>query len=116
MSRFRLTLIVAVSCLFAPDGKPASVNRCACSYESNCNVRAIASSTCGDALIWRACSSHVYQVTPTPASCATSSRRRPGVRRRRDGGRPTSSGLRRSRRLLRKAASSRRRCSLVPFV
>jgi hypothetical protein len=28
----------------------------------------------------RPCSSQVYQVTPTPASVATSSRRRPGVR------------------------------------
>src|SRR5437868_12700788 len=38
-----------------------------------------------------ACSSHVYQVTPTAERCATSSRRRPGVRRRRPRGRPTRS-------------------------
>src|SRR5262249_15334362 len=57
----------------------------------------------------RPCSSHVYQVTPTPASCATSSRRNPGVRRRRVGRRPTCSGFKRSRRLRTKAPSSRRR-------
>ena len=46
----------------------------------------------------RPCSSHVYQVTPTPASWATSSRRRPGVRRRADEISPTHSGVIRSRR------------------
>src|SRR3954454_3924439 len=44
----------------------------------------------------------------TPASCATSSRRRPGVRRRRaPAGSATSSGRSRSRRVRRKTASSR---------
>ena len=46
------------------------------------SARASASSTSSDARTSRPCSSHVYQVAPTPASCATSSRRRPGVRRR----------------------------------
>lgn len=59
----------------------------------------------------RPCSSQVYQVTPTPESCATSSRRRPGVRRRKPGGIPTSAGVTRARRPRRKPASSGlRRC------
>src|SRR5262249_26055194 len=76
-----------------------------------------ASSTCVLALMRRPCSSQVYQVTPTPASCATSSRRRPGVRRRGPGGRPTSSGVTRSRLDRRKLASSVRRSARtrVPF-
>ena len=37
-----------------------------------------ASSTSSEARTSRPCSSHVYQVVPTPASSATSSRRRPG--------------------------------------
>jgi hypothetical protein len=77
----------------------------------------MACSTCADARTGRPCSSQVYQVTPTVASSATSSRRRPGVRRRSVGRMPTSSGLIRSRRLRRKAANSRRRASsLVPAV
>ncbi|MGR7002057.1 hypothetical protein ACU686_35300 [Yinghuangia aomiensis] len=40
----------------------------------------------------------MYQVTPTPANCATSSRRKPGVRRRDPTGNPTSAGPIRSRR------------------
>ena len=55
------------------------------------SARASASSTSTDALIGRPCSSHVYQLTETPASSATSSRRRPGVRRRGPGSSPTSS-------------------------
>ncbi|GGW37868.1 hypothetical protein GCM10010503_12410 [Streptomyces lucensis JCM 4490] len=62
----------------------------------------------------------MYQVTPTPESWATSSRRSPGVRRRSPGGMPTSAGVTRARRVRRKAASSgRRRCARavpVPFV
>ncbi len=42
------------------------------------SVRAIAPRTCTEALMSRPCSSQVYHVTPTPASSATSSRRRPG--------------------------------------
>ncbi len=38
------------------------------------------------------CSSHVYQVVPTPARSATSSRRSPGVRRRTPSGSPTLAG------------------------
>ena len=76
---------------------------------SSLSVCAIASRTWTLALIGRPCSSHVYQVTPTPASWASSSRRRPAVRRRVPAGRPTSSGLIRSLRLRRNAASSVRR-------
>src|SRR4051812_34570805 len=57
----------------------------------------------------RPCSSHVYQDRPTPASWATSSRRRPGVRRRPLAGRPTSCGVTWARRLRRKSVSSERR-------
>ena len=45
----------------------------------------------------RPCSSHVYQLTLTPARVATSSRRRPGVRRLASG-RPKSTGFSRARR------------------
>ena len=45
------------------------------------NARASASSTSGEGLMSRPCSSHVYQDTPTPANAASSSRLRPGVRR-----------------------------------
>src|SRR3984885_949859 len=64
----------------------------------------------------RPCSSQVYQVTPTPASCASSSRRSPGVRRRPMGVRPTCCGAIRSRRSRRNAPSSRRRSSAVSLV
>src|SRR5262249_3710037 len=67
------------------------------------------SSTCQLALIGRPCSSQVYQLTPTPASRAPSSRRSPGVRRRGPGGSPTSSGCGPARRALRKSPSSARR-------
>ena len=99
----------------AVPGTSASRNRCARSVVSRRSVRAIASRTWTLALIGRPCSSHVYQVTPTPASWASSSRRRPAVRRRLPGGRPTSSGLIRSRRVRRNAASSVRRAA-VPFM
>ena len=72
---------------------------------------ASASSTSSEARTSRPCSSHVYQVVPTPASSATSSRRRPGVRRRPPLGSPTSSGWRLARRVRRKSASSARRRS-----
>ena len=90
---------------------PARVNRCRRSLRSSIRARAMASATWPDTWMSRACSSHVYQVTPTPASCATSSRRRPGVRRRRAEIRPTLSGVIRSRRLRTNAASSLRRTS-----
>src|SRR5689334_12053911 len=48
----------------------------------------------------------MYQSTPIPASSATSSRRRPGVRRLRPVGRPTVFGLSFSRRERRKSPSS----------
>ena len=62
-----------------------------------------------DGLTSRPCSSRTYQSTPMPASSATSSRRRPGVRRRRVAGRPTVSGRSRCRRERRKSPSSLRR-------
>ena len=70
------------------------------------NPRASASIVVSDGLTSLPCSSRTYQSTPIPASSATSSRRRPGVRRRRPLGSPTSSGVRRSRRDRRKSASS----------
>ena len=69
---------------------------------------AIAASTCSETLMSLPCSSHVYQVTPTPASCAASSRRSPGVRRRPVAGSPACSGAMRSRLLRRKDDNSRR--------
>src|SRR5690606_9467645 len=51
-------------------------------------------------------SSHVYQLTLTPISDATSSRRRPGVRRRQSLGRPKSAGESAARRDFRKRDSS----------
>src|SRR5579859_635339 len=78
------------------------------------SARAKASNTSSDARTSRPCSSHVYQVVPTPASCATSSRRRPGVRRRPLPRSPTSSGLMLARLVRRKSASSARRRSPLP--
>ena len=72
------------------------------------SARPIARSTSVEALIRRPCSSHVYQVTDTPASRATSSRRRPGVRRPRPRGSLTASGVSASRRARRNSASSAR--------
>src|SRR5579875_469582 len=62
---------------------------------------------------WRArpCSNRLYQETPTCASCATSSRRNPGVRRLPPRTNPTCSGERRIRRVRRKSARSCLRCS-----
>ncbi|CAM5269497.1 hypothetical protein SVIOM342S_00691 [Streptomyces violaceorubidus] len=90
---------------------PASWKRWARSVGSSSRARARASRTCTETWMSRACSSQVYQVTPTAESWATSSRRSPGVRRRRPRGSPTCSGAMRSRRLRRKAASSCRRIS-----
>lgn len=64
----------------------------------------------------RPCSSQVYQVTPTSASIATSSRRRPGVRRRPTRGNPRRCGSRLSRRARRKAPSCLRRSSGTAIV
>ena len=89
----------------------ASRYRCSRSARSSRSVLATASSTWVLALIWRPCSSQVYQVTPTPASSATSSRRSPGVRRREPGGMPKSPGLSRARRAFRNSPSSARRRS-----
>src|SRR5439155_1595757 len=86
-------------------------NRCARSAVSSRSTRASASSTWADGLMSRPCSSHVYQDSPTPASCATSSRRSPGVRRRPLSSNPTLSGETRARRSRRKSASSDRRAA-----
>ena len=64
-------------------------------------------SASADAETGRPCSIHVYQVGLTPHSCATSSRRRPGVRRRGPGGRPTACGDSRSRWARMKSPSAR---------
>lgn len=93
----------------ATEGIPANRYKCSRSGTSIRNVRATASNTCALALIGRPCSNHVYQVTPTPASCATSSRRKPGVRRRDPTGNPTSAGPIRSRRDRKNADNSPRR-------
>jgi hypothetical protein len=67
--------------------------------------------TLTETLTGRFWSSQVYQVALIPASCATYSRRSPGVRRRGPGGNPTSAGNCRSRRVRRKLLSSCRRMS-----
>src|SRR6266567_1497005 len=100
---------VSTSLGAAGSGAPARVNRWERSCSSRRRVRATASRTWAEALIRRPCSSQVYQVTPTPESRATSSRRSPGVRRRYPGGSPTSSAVSRSLRVRRNDASSRRR-------
>ena len=82
----------------------ASDTRCSWPASSRRRARPIERSTSVDALIRRPCSSHVYQVTETPASRATSSRRRPGVRRLRPRGSLTCSGVSASRRARRNAA------------
>jgi hypothetical protein len=87
----------------------ASWYRCSRLAWSSRSARATASRTWTLALIGRPCSSHVYQVMPTPASRASSSRRSPGVRRRGPGGSPTSCGVTCSRRARRNLASSARR-------
>lgn len=76
----------------------------------------MASSTSAEILISRPCSSHVYQDTPTPASTATSSRRKPGVRRPRESPTaiPAAAGViraRRDRRNSRISAARRARAS-----
>src|SRR5882672_2852159 len=77
------------------------------------SVEQTRSSTSADTWILRPCSSHVYQVTLTPASAATSSRRNPGVRRRWVSGNPTSVGESRARQPLRKSIRGRRWVSIV---
>ncbi|CDH31055.1 hypothetical protein XBI1_1260076 [Xenorhabdus bovienii str. Intermedium] len=59
-----------------------------------------------DTPISRPCSSHVYQVRPTPAKAATSSRLNPGVRRRPICGNPTDSGFKLSLLIRKKLANS----------
>src|SRR3954451_16149423 len=99
----------------SPPGSGSSTrarwNRWAHSAVSRRRTRASASSTPAEGLMSRPCSSHVYHDRPTPASCATSSRRSPGVRRRPLAARPTSCGVTCARRVLRKSVSSERRAS-----
>ncbi len=77
----------------APATGWASETRWSWPASSRRSARPIARSTSSEALIRRPCSSHVYQVTDTPASRATSSRRSPGVRRPRPRGSSTCSGV-----------------------
>src|SRR5690606_20673930 len=69
------------------------------------SVDEILSSTAAETWMSRPCSSQVYQVTLTPASAATSSRRRPGVRLRSASGRPTSLGETLARQLFKNSLS-----------
>src|SRR6201996_8412531 len=87
-------------------GLRASARRWVRSAGSSRRAWARASTVATDGRTARPCSSRTYQSTPIPASSATSSRRRPGVRRRRPPGRPSSAGVRRSRRERRKSPSS----------
>jgi hypothetical protein len=89
-------------------------NRCSRSWVSSRSASAIAVSTLAEGRAWRPCSSHVYQVKPTLASWATSSRRRPGTRRTPQSGSPASAGRSRARRERRNAPSSRRRSRTAP--
>ena len=75
---------------------------------NTCSVRAKAERAIADAETSRPCSSQVYQVALMPQDCATSSRRRPGVRRRPPAGRPRLAGVSRARWARRKSPSSRR--------
>src|SRR5450830_1007776 len=86
-----------------------SANKWADSIWSSLRTFEILRNASEDGWISRPCSSQVYQLTLTPASTATSSRRKPGVRRG-PTGKPYSAGCKRARRLLRKLPSSRR-CS-----
>lgn len=95
---------------------PASTNRCRVSSGLHCRAFATPTSTASDGFTSRPCSSQVYQVTPTSASIATSSRRRPGVRRRPTRGNPRRCGSRLSRRARRKAPSCLRRSSGTAIV
>src|SRR6185437_13969218 len=95
-------------------GSRASANRCSRSWASSRSASAIAVSTLAEGRAGRPCSSHVYQVKPTLASWATSSRRRPGTRRTPQSGSPTSAGRSRARRERRNAPSSRRRSLTAP--
>src|SRR6266700_1177051 len=85
-------------------GWPASRNRCRRSLGVSLSACAMLSRTCAEGCTSRHCSSQTYQEVPILASCATSSRRNPGVRRRMPGGNPTSLGERRARRWRKKSA------------
>src|SRR5579859_3823444 len=90
-------------------GCPASRNRCRRSLGVSLSACARLSSTWAEGCTLRPCSSQTYQEVPILASCATSSRRSPGVRRRKPGGSPTLAGERFARRLRKKSARASRR-------
>src|SRR5258708_3982993 len=96
----------------AASGCPASRNRCRRSFVVSLSAPARLSSTCREGCTSRPCSNQTYQEVPILASCATSSRRSPGVRRRIPGGNPTSVGARLARRLRKKSARARFRSLL----
>ena len=87
---------------------PARRKRWARSAGTSWGAGEIPARTWGETRMSRPCSSQVYQVRPTPARSATSSRRRPGVRRRWPLWSPTVAGEMRALRLLRKPLSSGR--------
>ena len=82
-----------------------SANRYSRSSGDIRSVVEMRSSTSAETWMSRPCSSHVYQVTLTPASAATSSRRKPGVRRRLVSGKPTCVGVKRARQPFKKSMS-----------
>src|SRR5258707_8948580 len=88
---------------------PVSRNRCRRSLGVNLSAWARLSSTCAEGCTSRPCSSQTYHDVPIFANCATSSRRKPGVRLRSPGGKPTSAGANCARRLRKKSESARRR-------
>jgi hypothetical protein len=88
---------------------PASKNKCRRSLGVSLSAWARLSSTCTEGWMLRPCSSQMYQDTPILASCATSYRRKPGVRLRRPAGSPTSAGERCARCLRKKSARASRR-------
>src|SRR5690606_29010582 len=93
-----------------------SANRYSRSSGESWSVDEMRSSTDAETWMSRPCSSHVYQVTLTPASAATSSRRSPGVLRRSASGKPTSAGETRARQLLRNSLSCLFRESIDPLL
>ena len=94
-------------------GLRVRARRWACSALLRRRARARASTVVTDGLTERPCSRRMYQSTPMPASSATSSRRRPGVRRRRPAARPAERGVSLSRRERRKSPSSLRLRSVM---
>jgi hypothetical protein len=84
----------------------ASCTRYSVSSALRCNAFAMAVSVVSDTPEAVPFSNIVYQLTPTPANVATSSRRRPATRRCGPLGKPTSAGWTRARRSRRNWPSS----------